>query len=287
MTRPATVGAARRETARRLARAGIDGAGLDARLLVGSVLDGGAAAVLGHPERDLSPEQGRKLADRVGRRERRQPLARILGRREFWRHSFRVGNDTLIPRPESETLIEAALDRFPRRDAPLSILDLGTGGGCLLLSLLGELPGASGVGIDISPAALAVAAANADDLGLARRTRLAAGDWGRAVGGRFDLIVANPPYVASGELGGLMPEVADHEPRIALDGGADGLACHRAIARQLAGLAAAGGIVVLEVGAGQASRVAALVRRHRLRVVEIRDDLAGIERCIVATPGGQ
>ncbi len=282
-----TLGEARRAAAGRLAVAGIEGAALDARLLVGSLIEGGTATVLGHPERQLGAATQSRLAALVERRLQREPLARILGRREFWRHAFRINADTLVPRPETETVVEAALERVPRRDGPLSVLDLGTGSGCLLLSLLGELPGAWGLGIDLDPGAVSVAAANARALGLEERARFAAGDWGRALGGRFELIVANPPYIATGEIAGLMPEVAAYEPRLALDGGPDGLESYRAMAPQMAGLTAPGGTVVLEIGFGQASLVTEILARNRLHVVDIKRDLAGIERCVVAAGEGR
>jgi release factor glutamine methyltransferase len=184
-------------------------------------------------------------------------VARLTGVREFWSLPFRVTPDTLEPRPDSETVVEAALAALDAagvpRQRPLGLLDLGTGTGCLLLALLRELPAAWGLGVDISPGACAAAAANARSLGLARRARFRPGDWGRGLDGGFDLVVANPPYVSDGEIATLQPEVALHEPRSALAGGPDGLAGHRALAPHVARLLGDGGVAVVEFGAGPGS----------------------------------
>jgi release factor glutamine methyltransferase len=277
-----TVADAYRVTRRDLAAAGVDAPALDARLLVGRAVGDGPGAVTGYPERVLTPDQHRCLADFVARRAAREPLARILGRREFWSLSLAVSTDTLVPRPDSETLIQAAVDRFPERHAPRSVLDLGTGSGCLLLALLSEFPGARGLGVDISPSALDVARRNARDLGLDGRARFIAGDWGGALAGRFDLVVANPPYIADGDIPGLAPEVTRFEPRRALSGGPDGLRAYRAIAPQLAGLMGREGTVFLEIGLGQVPAVTGILQDNGLKVIDIKDDLAAIPRCIVA-----
>ncbi len=284
MTAPHTVEAAFSAAARRLARAGIAGARLDARVLVGHALGTGGAAVLGRPRRGLTADERRRLAALVARRARREPLAHVVGSREFWSLPFAVTADVLVPRPDSETVVEAALGRVRDRDAPLTVLDLGTGSGCLVLALLSELPRGLGVGVDISAAALEVARRNARALGLEGRVRLVRGDWGAGLRGPFQVIVANPPYVPDGDLGALEPEVSAFEPRLALAGGADGLDGHRAVAPWLAGLLAPGGAVFLEIGAGQAPAVAEILRRHGLQHVETMCDLAGIPRCLVAVP---
>jgi release factor glutamine methyltransferase len=211
-------------------------------------------------------------------------MAYILGEREFWSLPLFVGPGVLVPRPETETLVEAALEAFPDRTAPLRILDLGTGSGCLLLALLREYPNASGVGVDRSAEALAHATLNARRHGLADRALLVRGDWGRGLAESFELIVANPPYVASGELAELAPEVARYEPRAALDGGADGLDAYRAILPDLPRLLAPAGVACLEIGAGQATALAALAEVGGFRVA-VRPDLAGIPRCLVLRRG--
>ncbi len=279
MTAAASVGAAVADARRRLAGAGVSEAALDARLLAAAALCVTPAEVFSHPERPLRDDDRRALDRLVARRAGREPLAHIVGHREFWSLSLAVTRDTLIPRPESETVVEAALAHVRDRDAPLSVLDLGTGSGCLLLALLSELPRARGVGVDISGAALGVALANADALGLGDRTRLVEGGWD-AVGGRYDLIVANPPYVADGDLDGLAPEVARFEPRRALAAGIDGLDAFRAVVPLLPRRLAAGGAAFLEVGAGQAEAVAAMARQQGMQVIEIKKDLSGLPRCV-------
>jgi release factor glutamine methyltransferase len=208
-------------------------------------------------------------------------MAHILGRREFWSLDFAVTSDTLTPRPDSETLVAAVLDIVAGRDRPLGILDLGTGTGCLLLALLHELPNATGVGVDRSAAALAVALGNAQALGLAPRVQFHEGDWGEGLTGRFDVVISNPPYIVSADVPNLSPEVR-HEPRLALDGGADGLDAYRALAPHVGRLLEPAGVAVLEIGEGQAPAVEEILRTAGLKPVDRRRDLAGIERCIVA-----
>jgi release factor glutamine methyltransferase len=215
-----------------------------------------------------------------------EPLSRILGRREFWGMDFALSDDTLDPRPETETVVEAVLRRRPDRQAPLYILDLGTGTGCLLLALLSEYPRANGVGVDIASGAIGMAARNAAALGLADRTHFFVGDWGAALAGRFDVIVANPPYIVSADLPRLPREVIGFDPRFALDGGEDGFAAYRAIAAALPRQLASDGIFVCEVGVDQAGAVAAMMRSTGLLCEESEKDLAGIDRCVIARPGG-
>ena len=192
-----------------------------------------------------------------------------------------VTRDTLIPRPDSETVIEAALAAFAAAPAPRRVLDLGTGSGCLLLALLSELPEAHGLGVDISAAALEVAETNANRLGLQSRVKFREGDWGRDLTGTFDLIVANPPYIGDSEATGLEPEITAFEPAMALFCGADALACYRAMAADIARLLADSGVAALEIGAGQAAGVAAIMAGAGLVETGRRRDLAGIERCIL------
>jgi release factor glutamine methyltransferase len=223
------------------------------------------------------------LAPMLSRRLAREPLALILGQREFWSLNFAVSPDTLIPRPESETLIEAALEAFRGRP-PRSVLDLGTGTGCLLLAALSEFWSAFGVGVDRSAAATAVACRNAVALGLTDRACFVCGSWADALHSRFDLVLCNPPYIPTSDISGLMPEVAQYEPRAALDGGPDGLAAYRHLLPALPHLLEPDGVAVLELGAGQACAAGALAREADL-VVDFRNDLAGIARAMLARRG--
>jgi len=218
----------------------------------------------------------------VARRAAREPLSRILGQREFWSLVFRVTADTLDPRPESETLVELVLDAIGAegRSRPLSILDLGTGSGCLLLALLHELPMATGVGTDLSPAAVQVARENAVVLGLADRASFVASDWAKPINRKFDVILSNPPYIRSCGIDRLEPEVAICDPHRALDGGPDGLRCYRELAAILPILLAPGGVVVLEVGAEMDISVCRIMSEHNLKFIEHRKDLSLLVRCL-------
>lgn len=274
-----TLGAMVGRVTDRLAAAGIAEARLEARLLVATAVGRGIEVLVGWPERVLTTEEAERLDAWVDRRERREPLAHILGRREFWSLSFEVNADVLIPRPDSETVVEAALARFRGEG---TVLDLGTGSGCLLLAVLHERPQARGLAIDSSPAALVLAERNARSLGLAERARFLCRDWrdGLADLGRFDLVLANPPYIPEADIAGLEPEVARFEPRAALAGGIDGLDAYRAILAGLDSLLDCEGAAVLEVGIGQVEAVAELARAAGLRVVEVRADLGGVFRAL-------
>lgn len=217
----------------------------------------------------------------------REPMAYILGEREFWGLPFKVSPAVLVPRPDSETVVEVVLALMPDKARAWRILDLGVGSGCLLLTLLREYPQASGVGLDASPEALAVARQNAEALGVSDRVRLVSGDWRRAdwargLGGRFDLVVSNPPYIESAAIEGLMPEVSRFEPKLALDGGRDGLDAYRLIAAAAPALVAAGGHVAVEVGDGQALDVQGLFAAAGLFPLAPWKDLGGIERVVAA-----
>ncbi len=224
----------------------------------------------------------------TARRVRREPMAYILGEREFWGLPFKVSPAVLVPRPDSETVIEVALQLLADRTRAWRLLDLGLGSGCLLLTLLKELPNARGVGLDVSHDALAVAEANAEALGVADRALLLHGDW-RArdwtapLGGPFDLVVSNPPYVEAGSIDGLMPEVARYEPRLALDGGPDGLAPYRLIAAASPRLVVSGGHVLVEMGEGQAIEIARIFEAAGLRPAAPVKDLGGVDRVLRAT----
>lgn len=263
--------------AERLAQAGIDNPRLEARLLLAHAHGTTPAVLL----RDLDgPADMMALAPLVQRRAAREPLALVLGRREFWSLGFAVSPATLVPRPESETLIEAALAAFTGRDQPQCVLDLGTGTGCLLLAVLTEFPTAHGIGVDRSPAAAALAAHNAAALHLADRAQFVCGDWADALAAGFDLVLCNPPYIRTAEIAHLMPEVARHEPAAALDGGADGFAAYRRLLPVLPRLLTQTGVAVLELGAGQAEAASGLARQAGL-AAELRADLAGTPRALV------
>ena len=225
----------------------------------------------------MDAEAPAAFAALLARRLAHEPVAYITGRRAFWTIELEVGPGVLVPRPDSETLIEAAINRFGSR-GPATILDLGTGPGTLLLAALDQWPQARGLGIDRSEDALAYARRNAARLGLGDRTELRLGDWGEGIEGRFDLVLANPPYVAADA--DLPPDVADHEPAAALFAGADGLDDYRRLAPQLPRLIAPGGVACVEIGAGQKPAVAALFGAAGLTVAS-RDDLAGVARCLV------
>ncbi|MBI2239632.1 MAG: peptide chain release factor N(5)-glutamine methyltransferase [Magnetospirillum gryphiswaldense] len=268
-------------TARFLA-AGVDSARLDARLLVAEVLGVEPLYLATHPELVANRQQQAAIEVMAARRENREPVSHILGRRGFWTLDLRVTKDTLDPRPDTETLVQGVLDRVDDRQVALRLLDFGTGSGCILLALLSELPNAQGLGIDQSAGALAVAADNAARNGLAERARFQPGNWGDDLFGPFDVIVSNPPYIPDADIAGLEPEVARHEPLIALAGGADGLDCYRHLVPEMARLLTLGGLAGFEVGAGQASDVAQLFSTHGFHDVRITQDLAGIDRCVFA-----
>ena len=215
----------------------------------------------------------------------REPISRIFGRREFWSLTFDLEPATFDPRPATETLVEAALEALGTPADGLKVLDLGTGSGCLLLSLLSELPDAEGLGIDIDERSLAVARRNAAALGLGERARFCRGDWGAGLVPGWDVILCNPPYVRSDEIAGLAPEVAEHEPHRALDGGPDGLEPYRRILPQVPKLLTPGGFAVFEVGPGQAKPVTALLDLWGLRLESRYRDLSGLERCLLIRHG--
>jgi release factor glutamine methyltransferase len=263
---------------RRLAEAGIEDARREARLILAHALGVEPVTIMGYPERIVEDVGGYDAL--ISRRAAREPLSHLTGRREFWSLEFEVTPETLDPRPDSETLIEAVLGALPDRNAALSILDLGTGTGCLLLALLSELPNACGLGIDISEKTLAVARRNAQRLGLADRADFAVGDWGEALTGPFDLVVSNPPYIPSDDIGGLQAEVSQYEPRRALDGGADGLAAYRRLAVDFSRLLSPQGVAALEFGVGQGRAIAGLMTEQELVNPIFHKDLAGHDRCL-------
>jgi release factor glutamine methyltransferase len=264
---------------------GLDSADLDARLLVGHALGLDHAALVSEAERTLTADEADAVAAVMARRLARQPVARIVGTKEFWGLSLTLNADTLVPRPETETVVEAALaalDHRGSRARPLRVADLGTGSGALLLALLSELPGAHGIGTDVSPEALVGARANARVHGMAERAAFVACDFGTALHGPFDLVVSNPPYVRHGDIATLDPEVRLFDPRRALDGGPDGFDAYRAIAHDARRLISPGGVLVLELGAGALTAVTALLADAGLQDIQSRDDLAGTPRALLA-----
>lgn len=281
----AEVDQAFRDAWNRLERAGIESARTDARLLLGMVLGGGAERVLAEKGRALTFDEATRFEALIQRRLAHEPVSQIRGMREFWSLEFKVTRDTLTPRPDTETLIEALLAHAPPTVA--KVLDLGTGTGCILLALLSEWPDAQGVGVDASLGALAVAQENAQALGLGPRARFVQTDWTQAgwtrdLGASFDVVVSNPPYILRGDIAGLDKDVRDFEPLGALDGGADGLDAYRTIVKSAFDLVAKGGILAFEVGIGQAEAVADLMMDTGFKVLEKRKDLGGIERAVVA-----
>ncbi|HEV3490575.1 MAG TPA: peptide chain release factor N(5)-glutamine methyltransferase [Reyranella sp.] len=276
-----------RDAAVALAAAGIDNVRFEARLLLAHAAGLSAEQLIARGAEPAPAAVAERLRALTARRVLREPMAYILGEREFWGLPFKVSPAVLVPRPDSETLIEAALALMPDRQRPWRILDLGLGSGCLLLTLLREYPAASGVGLELSEEALAVAQANAEALAVDARARLILGDWQQPdwqqrLGGPFDLLVSNPPYIEAGAIERLMPEVARFEPRLALDGGPDGLAAYRNIATAAPALMAPGGRVLVESGEGQVTEISRIFASAGLIMEAPWRDLAGIDRVVSA-----
>jgi release factor glutamine methyltransferase len=263
---------------RRLHAVGVESPVLDARLLLQAGAGIERADIVTDPHRPVTEAQQAAVEVLIARREAREPVGYILGRKQFWNLELGVSPAVLIPRPETEFVVAAALEQLAA-DKPARVLDLGIGSGAILLAILSERPLASGVGLDCSAEALAVAAANASELGLGQRVAFVAGGWDRAPAVRFDMVVSNPPYIRSGEIDALAPELR-YEPRLALDGGPDGLDAYRAIFTLLPALLAPGGSFAFEVGAGQADAVAALARAQGYAPDPPRRDFAGIPRVV-------
>ncbi|TCS65103.1 peptide chain release factor N(5)-glutamine methyltransferase [Varunaivibrio sulfuroxidans] len=286
------IGEAFKDATDKLRAAGIDSARLDARLLVAQAVGGAPTMVLSAREREMTAAQSAVLAASLRRRRAREPMAHILGEREFWSLPFKITAHTLIPRADSETLIAAALRDAPGDGAGIRILDIGVGSGCLLLTLLNAWPKAAGVGVDISAEALDVAAENTHRLGLDARAQFILKDAFipgalAALGAtalKFTHIVSNPPYIPDGDIAGLEPDVRDYEPLLALKGGRDGLDAYRAILDGVGDILAPTGKVYLEVGKGQHRDVIALADQRGLDVVGVDKDISSVERCVILHP---
>jgi release factor glutamine methyltransferase len=280
-----TIDQARRLIAAEFRNAGMESPELDARILVGHELGLDHAALISNGQRTLDDASLEKVTAAASRRLAGEPVSRILGTREFWGMAFAVTPAVLDPRADTETIVELALamiDRHGPRTRPLRVADLGTGSGAILLALLSELQNAHGTGTDISRDALAVAGRNAQALGLDTRADFVASDYGTALRGPFDLVVSNPPYIASGEIAGLAREVRDHDPLGALDGGPDGLTAYRSIAADALRLLVPGGHLVVEIGAGRQADVERRFVAAGLEIAATRHDLSGIPRAVAA-----
>lgn len=264
---------------KRLEGVGVDTPVLDARILLEAGAGVSRLDIITDPRRPMSDAQVEAVEKLASRRERREPIAYILGRKSFWTLDLIVGEGVLAPRPETEVLVEAALACIPV-DAPARIIDLGVGSGAILLAILSERPNATGVGVDASAAALAVAETNARSLGLERRVYLRQGDWWGGVEEDFDMVVSNPPYIPHDDIPSLPPEISKHEPLMALDGGADGLDCYRDIIQGLPSRLRPNGVFALEVGKGQDAAVSAICRGAGLSVDPPLFDLAGVKRVV-------
>ena len=278
-----TVEAARRTLAARFKSLNIDSAELDARLLAGAALGLDLTGMITAADRPLTPDEAIRLEAFARRRLDGEPVARIVGIKEFWGLALRLSAATLVPRPDTETVVELALEILREAGnavSSLRIADIGTGSGAILLALLSELPRAEGVGTDISRDALQTAHSNAVALGLAGRAAFIACDYAAALSGRFDLIVSNPPYVRSADIAGLAAEVREHDPVAALDGGADGMHAYRALIPQAARLLAPGGALVVEAGHGQSDAIQHLMWAAGLVLGPAKADLAGVRRAV-------
>jgi release factor glutamine methyltransferase len=279
-----SIESARRTLAAQLKSAGNDEAELDARLLLAAVLDLDLTGMIAQAGRRLTSAEAALLAQYAQRRIAGEPVARILGEKEFWGLPLQLSSATLVPRPDTETVVELALELLRARgnlDRPLRIADLGTGSGAILLALLSELPATQGFGTDISEHALRTAGANAARAGLSNRATFIACDYASGLSGAFDLIVSNPPYIRTADIDGLATEVRDHDPLAALDGGADGLDAYRALIPQATGLLAPGGWLVVEAGQGQSGPIETFMTNAGLTPAAApKADLAGIPRAV-------
>lgn len=270
--------------AERLAAAGVDSARVDARVLFAHVLGVSSSELLMNStdvDRRLSADVLERFDAAIARRAKREPVAYITGQKDFWNLTFDVGPGVLVPRPETELMIEWAQHRFRDHDAVLNALDLGTGSGCILLTFLSIYPKAQGLGVDISDEALSWARRNAHKIGVESRTMFLKNRWAEGITGSFDVIFANPPYIDDTDMAQLAPEVGGHEPHGALHGGADGLDAYRELAPQIAARLNPGGSALVEVGLGQAAAVESLFVARGMDARQTARDLAGIPRNLV------
>ena len=268
-----------------LLKSSSESARLDATILLGYVLGISRERLILDDERIVSDDELKKFNILLKKRVNKEPIAYIIGKKEFWGLDFIVNHATLIPRPDSETLVEAALKRanlLLGQNEDLTILDIGTGTACLLISLLWELQAAAGVGVDISEDALQIASKNAEIHGVKNRTQFIKSNWCENINRKFDLIISNPPYIASQDKLSLMPDVALYEPHSALFSGVDGLDSYRELSAQVGERLNCGGFVLFEVGAGQAEQVSLLLEEKGLKIDEVKKDLNGIKRCVIA-----
>ncbi len=282
----------------RLKEAGVDNPQLDTRLLAAHALSCNRMQIMTQAERVMKPEEIAAIYRLIDRRAKREPVARIIGEREFWGLPIGLNEATLEPRPDSETLVETALAKMETltssakmsaealaktKSLSPNVLDIGAGSGCLLLALLSKWPNATGLGVDISPRAVEQARLNAGRLGFAERAAFRVNYWLEGLGETFDVIISNPPYIACGDIPNLMPEVRDFDPHEALDGGEDGLDVYRFLIPQLPLFLNPNGFAVFEVGQGQAEAVKELFLKNGFTKVTIHNDLGGIERCVAAS----
>lgn len=266
-----------------LTEAAIDQPAIDARLMLEAAAGVSRTDIITDPQRELTEEQTFTYEEFLARRMRREPVSHILGRKGFWKIMLNVTKDVLTPRPDTEVIVDEALKAFPEAMA-FNVLDLGVGSGAILLAILAERPAAKGLGVDVSSEALAVARENAANLDLDGRTALLRGDWTAGLGdASFDLVVSNPPYIATDEIETLDPEVKDHEPRLALDGGADGLDAYRRLAPEILRVLRVGGMFAVEIGHTQSQAVEALFREAGAANVRTIKDLALRDRVVAGT----
>jgi release factor glutamine methyltransferase len=279
-----TTGASRAQALNKLRQTltqfGFETAALDARLLLLTALGISATDLVIHPDAPVSPEQEQILADFTRRRLDHEPVARIVGEREFWGLPFRLSPETLVPRPDTETVLATVLELLPDRQAPLRIVDFGTGSGCILVALLHELPKAIGLGVDLSEGALRTARENAWANGVGERSHFVASRWAETLSGTFDVIVSNPPYIASAVIPALDEEVREHDPLLALDGGQDGLEPYRILLGEAGRLLAPDGLLAVEIGYDQEEALRSLAAEKGLEILQVAHDLSGHPRCV-------
>ena len=280
-----TLGSAYRYLTRELTVSEIENPQLEARILLAFAARVEQTRVIGYPEDKLDNTVIRNLEKIIARRKTGEPIAYITGVKEFWSLNFNVTPETLIPRPDSETIVQSVLDTITNHMDRLSILDLGTGSGCLLLALLSELPNAKGVGIDISPATCKIAKKNAKELGLNNRAKFYRGNWMEGILDQFDIIVTNPPYIAEPDIKLLDREIQLFEPHLALSGGPDGVSAYRLIAKGSIARLKTAGILVVEIGINQAQSIKNIFIENGLEIIKTQRDFSNIERCILATVG--